>query len=120
MINKIILVGRLGQDPEVQALGQSGDNVTRFSLATSRKFNTRDGEKKETTQWHKIQCFGIQGENCAKYLRKGSLVFIEGEVRYRKYEKDGVERYATDIYAQNVQFLDSRKSEDSEDGDIPF
>tara|TARA_Y100000385_G_C13097942_1_gene642575 strand:- start:3217 stop:3576 length:360 start_codon:yes stop_codon:yes gene_type:complete len=119
MINKIILVGRLGQDPEVQPLGQSGDNVTRFSLATSRKFNTRDGEKKETTQWHKIQCFGAQGENCARYLNKGSLVYIEGEVRYRKYEKDGVERYATDIYAQSVQFLDSKS--DKENGmDVPF
>lgn len=117
MVNRVHLVGRLGQDPEVRSLGQSGDNVTQFSLATSRKFNTRDGEKKESTQWHKIQCFGPQGENCSRYLQKGSLVYIEGEIRYREYEQDGVKKYATDIYAQSVQFLD-KKSDNGES--IPF
>lgn len=107
--NNITIVGNLGRDPEQRSVGDGERTVTSFPVATSRKYNTRDGQLKEETQWHSVQVWGPQGENCAKYLSKGSLVLVSGEMRYRKYTgKDDVERISAEINADRVQFLNTR------------
>lgn len=107
-LNKIMLIGRLGQNPDVRATG-TGMKVCNFSLATSESF-TKNGEKKEVTEWHKIIAWDKTAELCAAYLKKGSSVYVEGKIQTRKYtNKQGVEQYATEIIAQNVQFLTSKK-----------
>ena len=102
MINKAILVGRLGRDPECRAT-QSGKTVCNFTLATDTGF----GDSR-TTDWHRIVCFDRQADFCKNYMRKGSLVFVEGRISYRQYEKDGVKQYITEIIANNIQSLQSR------------
>lgn len=100
-VNKVILVGHLGRDPEVRHL-QNGDPVCNFSIATSRK--SRGGE--EETEWHRVSVFGKQADACGRYLSKGRLAYVEGRIRSRKYtDKDGVERTAVEILADAVQFL---------------
>jgi len=125
MINKAILVGHVGQDPEVKHI-DSGDAVCSFSLATSEKWNTKDGEKKERTEWHNITLWRRQAEVAGEYLRKGSKVYIEGSIRYEKYQdKDGNDKYATKIVGQRMIFLDSKGSKKQDntpltDDDLPF
>ncbi len=99
MINKAILVGRLGAEPEIKA-AQSGKTVCRFRLATDTGF----GQNKKT-DWHSIVCFDRQADFVRNYLHKGSLVYVEGRISYGQYEKDGVTRYTTDIIANTVQSL---------------
>lgn len=98
-VNKVILVGRLGKDPERR--GNNGNIVT-FSLATSRSWKNRDGQREERTQWHNVVCYNeVKGNFAAEYLKKGDLVYIEGEIEYREYtDKDNVSRKATDIVIQ--------------------
>lgn len=109
-VNKVIIVGRLGADVESKAL-DSGKTVANMSVATSESW-TKDGEKHEKTEWHKCTVWGVQAENCAKYLKKGSQVYLEGKLQTRKWQdQDGNDRYSTEVVAQNVQFLDSKKSE---------
>ena len=104
-VNKAILVGNLGKDPEVRFTG-SGKAVCKFSLATTTSWNDTDGARQERTEWHNIIVWGKQGENCGKFLSKGRQVFVEGEIRNRSYDdKDGNKRYITEIVAQNVRFL---------------
>jgi len=104
-VNKAILVGNLGKDPEVRFTG-SGKAVCKFSLATTTVWNDADGARQERTEWHNIIVWGKQGESCGKYLSKGRQVFVEGEIRSRSYDdKDGNKRYITEIVAQNVRFL---------------
>jgi len=106
-LNKVMLIGNLGKDPEKRFLG-SGQAVTSFSIATSARWTSKTGEKQERTEWHRIVVFGPQAENCEKYLSKGRPVFVEGEIRYRTYEdKNGQQRNITEIVAQRVQFLGS-------------
>ncbi len=107
-MNKVILTGRLGAGVE---LNGNGKKVAKFSLATSEKWAGKDGEKQEKTEWHRVVVFGKRGENCANYLDKGSLVSVEGKITYSQYEKDGQTLYSTDIIAQNVEFLDSKKED---------
>jgi single-strand DNA-binding protein len=108
-INKVILVGRLGRDPEMKYF-QSGDAVCNFSIATSDTWKDKDsGEKKEKTEWHRIVTYRKLAETCGKYLSKGSLVFIEGKLQTRSWEKDGVTRYTTEIEALNMQMLDRKE-----------
>ncbi len=102
MINKAILVGRLGRDPECRTT-QSGKTVCNFTLATDTGF----GDSK-TTDWHRIVCFDRQADFCRNYMKKGSLVYVEGRISYRQYEKDGVKQYITEIIASSVQSLQSR------------
>lgn len=102
MINKAILVGRLGRDPECRTT-QSGKTVCNFTIATDTGF----GESK-TTDWHRIVCFDRQADFCRNYMRKGSLVYVEGRISYRQYEKDGVKQYITEIIANSVQSLQTR------------
>jgi single-strand DNA-binding protein len=108
-VNRVILVGNLGRDPETRYL-PSGSAVCEFSIATSEKFKGRDGQMQERTEWHRITVFGKMAEVCAKYLEKGRPVYIEGSIRSEEYEaKDGSgKRRSYKIVAQSVQFLGGR------------
>lgn len=101
-MNKVILIGRLGQDPEVKSF--NGANVTNFSIATSKKYTDKNGQKHDDTTWHRISAWGKTGELCAQYLRKGNPVAIEGEVRINK--KEDREYYS--VVAERVEFLGSK------------
>jgi single-strand DNA-binding protein len=104
-VNKVILVGNLGKDPEVRYT-QTGSAVANFSIATSEQWNDRDGKKQERTEWHNIVVWGKQAEHCGQYLSKGRQVYIEGSIRTRSYDdKSGNKRYVTEIIAQRIQFL---------------
>ncbi|MFC1813185.1 single-stranded DNA-binding protein [Thermodesulfobacteriota bacterium] len=140
MINKAILVGNLGRDPEV-TYTPSGMAVAKFSIATSEKWKDKNsGEMQERTEWHRITAFGRLGEICGEYLSKGRQVYIEGRIQYGSYEKDGVTHYTTDIIAREMKMLGTKSSgetyspsepsgsskynepprPDTEDDDIPF
>jgi single-strand DNA-binding protein len=108
-VNKAILIGRLGRDPEVRYL-PSGQAMAKFSVATSESYTDRNQTKQERTDWHNIVVWGKQAELCGQYLKKGREVYIEGRISTRSYEaKDGSgKRYTTDIVAQRVQFLGGR------------
>lgn len=104
-VNKVILVGNLGKDPDVRYT-QTGSAVANFSIATSEQWNDRDGKKQERTEWHNIVVWGKSAEHCGQYLSKGRQVFVEGSIRTRSYDdKSGNKRYITEIVAQRVQFL---------------
>ena len=118
-INKVILVGNLGRDPEV-SYTPSGTAVAKFSIATSEKWTDKEtGEKKDKTEWHRITAFGKLGEICGEYLSKGKQVYIEGKLQYGSYEKDGVTRYTTDIIASQMQMLGSRGDSPSAGSSMP-
>ena len=107
-INKVILVGNLGNDPDVKYT-QGGMAVTTISLATSSVRKDKDGNQQERTEWHRVKFFGKLGEIAGEYLRKGSQVYVEGEIRYDKFTgQDGVEKYTTDIVANEMQMLGGR------------
>ena len=107
-INKVILIGNLGNDPD-QKFTQSGMAVTRISLATTSVRKDRDGNSQERTEWHRVVFFGKLGEIAGEYLRKGSQVYVEGSLRTDKYtDKNGIERYTTDIIANEMQMLGGR------------
>lgn len=107
-VNKAILVGRLGKDPEVRHL-ESGVAVASFSIATSETYKDRTtGERREQTEWHNIVLWRGLADVAEKYLRKGSLVYIEGKLRTRSWEKDNVTRYTTEIVADNMTMLGSK------------
>ncbi len=103
-INKVIIVGRLGQDPEMKTLAQ-GAVVTRLNVATSETWTDKNGQKQERTEWHRISVWGKLAELCGKYLAKGRQVYVEGKLQTRSWEENGQKRYATEITAQTVQFL---------------
>jgi single-strand DNA-binding protein len=104
-VNKVILVGNLGKDPEVRYT-QTGSAVANFSIATSEQWNDRDGKRQERTEWHNIVVWGKQAETCGQYLAKGRQVYVEGSIRTRSYDdKSGNKRYVTEIVAQRIQFL---------------
>lgn len=105
-VNKVIIVGNLGSDPEVKQFANGG-SVTRIAVATSEQWNDKQtGERREQTEWHRISLFNKLGEIAAQYLRKGSQVYIEGSLRTSKYtDQNGVERYATEIRADQMQML---------------
>jgi single-strand DNA-binding protein len=101
------LIGRLGKDPESK-FTPTGKKVTHFSVAVSNRWKGRDGESKESTEWVNVEAWDRLGEVCQEYLKKGSLVYIEGRLKTDKYEEKGETRYFTKVVAQMVQFLDSR------------
>lgn len=108
MINKVILVGRLGADPEVRYT-PDGLMVTNFRLATGEQWKDKSGEKVQRTEWHRIVTFGKLAEICGDYLAKGRLVYVEGRIQTRSWEdKDGIKRYTTEIVASNMQMLESK------------
>ena len=104
-INKVILVGNLGNDPEVR-YAQSGSAITTLSVATSESWKDKDGNQQERTEWHRVKAFGRLAEIMGEYLKKGRQVYIEGSLRTEKYtDKNGVEKYSTDIIADEMQML---------------
>ena len=111
-VNKVIIVGNLGRDPETRYM-PSGDAMTSITVATTDTWKDKvSGEKKESTEWHRITFFGKLAEIAGQYLKKGSQVYVEGSLRTRKYmDKEGVERYATDIRADSMQMLGNRTQE---------
>lgn len=130
-VNKVILIGNLGRDPELRYL-PSGQAVVKFSLATGAKWKDKNGQLQERTDWHNIVAFGRQGEICNEYLKKGSPVYVEGRIQTRSWEdKDGNKKYMTEIVAQSINLL-GRKGEPeeevpeeveetkTEDEDLPF
>lgn len=106
-LNKCFIMGRLGQDPELRYT-QTQTPVVTLNVATSEFRSSKDGQRQEQTEWHRIVVWGKQAENCNKYLKKGRAVFVEGRIQTRSWDdKNGQKRYATDIVANNVQFMPS-------------
>jgi single-strand DNA-binding protein len=119
MINKAILIGRLGKDPEVRYT-QDGMMVTSFNLATDEQWKDKNGERVQRTEWHRIVTFGKLAEICGNYLVKGKLIFIEGRIQTRAWEdKEGVKRYTTEIVANDMKMLDSKGQGRTDDTAAP-
>jgi single-strand DNA-binding protein len=110
-LNRVQLIGRLGRDPESK-FTPTGKKVAHFSVAISNRWKDREGEMRESTEWVNVEAWERLGETCQQYLKKGSLVYIEGRLKTDKYENQGDTRYFTKIVAQTVQFLDSRAASD--------
>lgn len=107
-VNKAIIVGNLGRDPEMRST-QSGTQIANFSVATSRRYNNRDGQMQEETEWHRIVAFGRLAEICGQYLHKGKQVYIEGRIQTRSWDDDnGQKKYMTEIVANEMQMLGAR------------
>ena len=119
-VNKVIIVGNLGRDPELRHM-PSGDAIANIAVATSYKSKDRNtGEQKESTEWHRISFFGRLAEIVGEYMKKGSSIYVEGRLQTRKYtDKDGVEKYATDIIAENMQMLGNGNSSQDQDDAQP-
>ncbi len=116
-VNKVILVGNLGKDPEVR-YAPSGDAIANVTLATTENWKDKNGEKQEKTEWHRVSFFGKTAEVVGQYLKKGSQVYVEGRIQTRKWtDKEGQERYTTEIVADKMQMLGSRSGSTSMDGD---
>ena len=116
MLNKVMLIGRLGRDPELRYT-QSGSPVANLRIATDESYTDRDGNKVERTEWHSVVVFQRAAENCAQYLGKGSLVFVEGSLQTRKWQdQSGQDRYTTEVKAHRVQFLDRKGDHQSAGG----
>ncbi len=108
-VNKVILVGNLGAEPDVRYL-QDNRPVVTLSIATTRTYKNQAGQRVDETEWHRVVFFARLAEICANYLHKGSQIYVEGRLRTRKYEKDGITRYATDIMGESMTMLSSRQS----------
>lgn len=107
-VNKVMLVGRLGQDPDVRYMPNE-TAVCNFSLATSRRYKNKDGERVENTEWHRVVMFGKLAEIAKEYVKKGSQIYIEGRLQTRKWQtKEGQDRYTTEIVAENMTMLGGR------------
>lgn len=116
MINKVILIGNLGKDPEVR-YSQTGSAIASFNVATTETWKKQDGSKEEQTEWHRVVAFARLAEICGEYLSKGSKVYIEGRLQTRKWEdKDGITRYTTEIVAREMKMLSPRGGEGSSGG----
>lgn len=105
MINRVTLVGNLGQDPEIKST-PSGQSVAQLRVATTSTYKDREGNRQEATEWHTVVVWGKQAEACGKYLTKGRQVYVEGRLATRKWtDKDGKDRYSTEVVAETVRFL---------------
>lgn len=102
-VNKVVLLGRLGRDPETRYASDGGTPICHLAVATSRRYKDRDGNRGEETEWHNVVLFGKTAEIAQQYLQNGSEVYIEGRLRTRSYEKDGVKRYSTEIIGESMQ-----------------
>lgn len=107
-VNKVIIQGRLGRDPQVR---EGDPMIANLAVATSRYYKDRDGNRKEETEWHSVTLFGKQAEIASQWLRKGSGVYVEGRLHTRAYEKDGIKRYSTEIVGENMQLGDRPQEE---------
>ena len=101
-VNKVVLLGRLGRDPETRYASDGGTPICHLAVATSRRYKDRDGNRGEETEWHNVVLFGKTAEIAQQYLQKGSEVYIEGRLRTRSYEKDGIKRYSTEIIGEQM------------------
>lgn len=110
-VNKVIIIGRLGQDPELKTVGQ-GSTVCRINVATSETW-TKNGQKNEKVEWHRILVWGKLAEICSKYLAKGSQAYFEGKLQTRSWEKDGKKQYTTEIVVNKVEFLSRSGNQES-------
>lgn len=131
MLNKVMLIGNLGNSPDIKFM-PSGDQITSISIATTERYKDKNGQKVEKTEWHKVIFFGKVAEIAGEYLEKGSTCYIEGKIQTRKWDNDGVTRYATEIIANELKLLSRKTSEpvntnkqvpvhdDYDDQDIPF
>ena len=133
MLNKVMIIGRLGADPEIRYT-QAGQPICSLRVATDESYTDKDGNRVERTEWHSVVAFQRSAENCNQYLRKGSLVYVEGKLSTRKWQdQKGQDRYTTEIRAERVQFLEKREngpqkpaqskergSEQNSMDDIPF
>jgi len=128
-VNKVILVGNLGNDPEIKQTG-NGTSLANFSVATSESW-TKDGQRQERTEWHRVTCWGKLADIVGQYVTKGSKVYIEGKLQTRSWEQDGQKRYATEIVARDLQMLDKSGHDNGQpnltvarppvsDDDLPF
>ena len=117
MINKVILVGRLGKDPEIRST-PGGKSVAKFTVATDEKFTDKSGEKQERTEWHNVAAWDRLGEICGQYLKKGKLVYIEGSIRTESWDdkESGQKKYRTEIIAREMKMLDRKGDEGSGGG----
>src|SRR5260370_5255431 len=117
MINKVILVGRLGKDPEIRST-PGGNTVAKFTVATDERYSDKSGEKQERTEWHNIVAWGKLAEICGQYLRKGKLVYIEGSIRTDSWDdkESGQKRYRTEIVANTMKMLDRRGDDEGSGG----
>jgi single-strand DNA-binding protein len=133
-VNKVILVGSVGKDPESKVM-PNGNAVVNFSLATSESWKDKSGQQQESVEWSRCVCFGKLAEIIAQYVKKGSKLYLEGSLKTRSWEKDGVKQYATEIVINEMQMLDGKPQESSQpsqgraaqsapvadfDDDIPF
>jgi len=110
-VNKAILIGNLGSDPETRYT-QGGQPISNFRLATNEKFTGRDGQLQDRTEWHRIVAFGKLAEQCRDYLAKGRQVYVEGRIQTRQWDdREGIKRYTTEVVALSVRFLGSRQGE---------
>ncbi|MDO8787683.1 MAG: single-stranded DNA-binding protein [Sulfuritalea sp.] len=108
-VNKVILVGNLGADPEMRYL-PSGEAVANLRLATTDTWKDKEGNKQEATEWHRVSFFGRQAEVCGQYLKKGSQIYVEGSIRTRKWQdKEGQDRYTTEVRGDRMQMLGGRQ-----------
>ena len=110
-LNRVQLIGRLGKDPEGK-FTPNGKKVAHFSLAVSNRWKDKNGETKESTEWVNIEAWGRLGEVCQEYLKKGSLIYLEGRLKTDKYEDKGETKYFTKVVAQSLEFLDKRPAEE--------
>ena len=118
-VNKVILLGNLGRDPETRYT-TGGDAITNLNIATNEQWKDKSGEKQERTEWHRVVLFGRQAEIAGEYLKKGRTVYIEGRLQTRKYtDKDGVEKYSTEIVGDRMQLIGSGRDASS-GGDAEF
>lgn len=109
-VNKVIIIGNLGRDPDTRYTAEGGTAITTITVATSRRYKDSNGQPQEETEWHRVVFFGRQAEIAAEYLRKGRPVYIEGRLRTRKWQgPDGQDRYSTEIIAETMQMLGSRE-----------
>jgi single-strand DNA-binding protein len=117
-LNKVMLIGNVGKDPEVTTL-ENGSKVAKFTLATSERYTDKSGQKQERTEWHNIVAWGPQADVIEKYVAKGKQLYIEGQIRSRSWEQEGVKRYATDINLSSFVFVGSNKEAGSAPSPAP-
>ncbi len=114
-LNKVMLIGNLGKDPEIQTF-DSGAKKAAFSIATTEKYTNRDGQKSESTEWHNIICWNKLADLAENYLRKGKQIYVEGKIKTRSWEEDGKKRYITEIEALSIQMLGQKGEGGGTDG----
>ncbi len=116
MINKAIILGNVGRDPEVRYM-PSGEAICNLSIATTRKWKDKNGERQEETEWHRVSLFGKLAEIAGEFVKKGKTVYIEGRIKTRHYtDKDGAEKYATEIIGDTMQMVGGRENDDAPTG----